>query len=1357
MPQFLEPEGKFFQGPLFPQDEPEVPVPSFRETLGAAFRQENDVFAAADLLRRQAFPRQQDFNLLESLKLRGQEWVDRGHELVGVQSDAELDDRIARIKKEEGDRDTLYRSGIPGFVAMAAAGAVSPTSLIPFIRGATGIRSIAAGAMSVAAGAAAQEAVLFANQETRTRGEAGFSIAASTVLGGILGAVGHTLRPRDIERMASDMVRAPGTETISTPTPFSHESTVGAAATPTVIRDAGKLKKGWGAQFLSPLSPVTRGFEQWNAPRPLKDAGGSTQVRRMTAGFTQSGLGLEENKNFVSAAAGGNVEDLKRTYAAISYKGHKAIDDAFIEYALDGARGIMKKERAIWAAKRAPDKLDYPQFKTAITEALWRGLPADTDPHVLRAAKQIDEQVYKPLYDEAVEVGIFTGEEKLVGDMGYANRIYNNEAIIRRRSDFVKLLANNYAKNLEKQFGEGAAKITERTAKDQQLLEDMALTVEEVKKLRDELQGKKAKLEADAPDKVKTILSENRMRKDVLRDLQARIKEGAVAAPGETPAGALKRLEEVAKMKQQAEMIAEAIKDKLGLGGEDLQKFLADKKAIDRRLWSLAKAHGLAEEKLQKKLMKIEANEEAQIDTLLRAQKQLSKLQKFLDAGSDAEFEKELGKLKNRFEEEAQRFDKLEEKRVALETDGELPDNLREGPLPPEEALAKRTDAITERMNSMAKRIDELDSFDRDAWRAEVNQMMRDIADTHARINAKRVLRNEKLWRGVENLSPEKRAAMREALGKKIKERPAEFIGRWQGRASDIDLLNGKADFTAHAEELAEQVTRKILGTERRLAYSEIIQNERGPELARLLNIPSTEIKDFLETDIEKQVAVYTRTLGSDIAIARVFGSPDASEEFAKLTQEMEQNIKSVDSMTDKKGNPLSDEAKEKLRVEYYKFYEDARKDLYVLLERAKSLRGIPRDPDSWSARAARTAMDLNYLRYMGGVVISSVADPARVVMRHGLIRTMRDGVLPMITNMKAIRMSQREAKLAGTALDPVMHTRMYSLTDIFDDAYRGTVAERGIHYASTRLGSIALFDLWNSASKQFSAGVINARLLDSIALVNGEKGSAKAVAKAQEFLARNNIDEELAQTIWKEVTNGKGGGKVNGVWLPNTEDWNVADPAVARARRAYRAALASEVDSTIVTPGFERPSWVDSSAPARLIAQFRSFGFSSTQKTLMAGLQEHDAAFFNGAMISLGLGALSYYLWATMAGGEAYDEMLKASPEKWVDEMITRSGLTGIFDEVQRTAQRIPVLRDYASLSGGRSTRREGGDLIEGILGPSFDMLDKGATILSGIDEPTRQTLHAARQLLPFQNVFYFRQLLDKVEQTIDLPERRK
>lgn len=288
------------------------------------------------------------------------------------------------------------------------------------------------------------------------------------------------------------------------------------------------------------------------------------------------------------------------------------------------------------------------------------------------------------------------------------------------------------------------------------------------------------------------------------------------------------------------------------------------------------------------------------------------------------------------------------------------------------------------------------------------------------------------------------------------------------------------------------------------------------------------------------------------------------------------------------------------------------------------------------------------------------------------------------------------------------------------------------------------------------AAVTTNARLIDSIGIVMGEKATAKEVKEATEFLASVNITPDIAETIWRTADTG-GIEKVNGVWLPNTELWDVSQPHIRAARRAYRAALAGEVDDTIIKPGFERPSFVDKNVGMRLLTQFKSFALSSTQKNVMAGLQQHDMAYVNGMMISLAMGALSYYLYAKAAGGRTEQIMEQSIKdgnwELWADEAIARSGQTAIFDSVQRFANRVPIVNKFTSFSGGPRTKTIGGGLPEELLGPSFDLLVKLGKVVQSAnpDEEnfglTRQEMHLARQLLPFQNLAYTRRLLDQIE----------
>ena len=151
--------------------------------------------------------------------------------------------------------------------------------------------------------------------------------------------------------------------------------------------------------------------------------------------------------------------------------------------------------------------------------------------------------------------------------------------------------------------------------------------------------------------------------------------------------------------------------------------------------------------------------------------------------------------------------------------------------------------------------------------------------------------------------------------------------------------------------------------------------------------------------------------------------------------------------------------------------------------------------------------------------------------------------------------------------------------------------------------------------------------------------------------------------------------------------------------------------------------------------------------------------AYLNGSMMSLALGALSYYTWAISRGGTAYEKAMEFNSEEWVYEAVQRSGLLGILAEGTRIGEQIPALNDYAIFGGEGRQARRASSVLGAVLGPSYDLSERLANIALGLDEPTQSTLYQARVgLVPYQNVFYFRRLLDQMENSVGsmLPERR-
>jgi hypothetical protein len=1306
-------------------------VPSWGDTIDAAFGLENDVIAGYNLMNRPVFKAQPNYPLVDRLKAAGipeWEWED----YVGVQSDDELIFAQQQIIGERKRRDVLARSGGAGIAAGVAAGILSPTIFIPILGTGSRAARIAKAFGYSAAAATAQEAALLQDQRTRTDAEALFSIGASTVLGGILGTAASLLSKVEFDRMASDMVNP------NLGTTIPKVSSVGAEAVAPEI--AGKFKYGPGIDTLSRIGPVTRVIQQPHAPKIEGVKLESAQARWIGSQFGDAGLGFERNIEGIAAAPGGNIEHMATTYMRNLFEGLTASDRAYKEYFFAGnPPRVLANTIATASSLLGSTRMNREQFNQAITEHIWTGIESPI-PQVNQAAAAIEKKLFRPLFDEAVEVGIYDIREDVEGaiqkllkaDKSYATRMFLAPAVQRNLTKFIKIIADRYENKLNEAFLKEFERFVKRKQKITTRIEDLERPAKEVQELRNQLLEDLKKLESDRSPETVKFATDLKALRSALRNEKDPTKKKSLK-------------EALRKFKEKTPLEYSKLNEKRGV--------------IRARLRNLLHSRAMAEERQLIKLDKIEKLEELSLAAMSKAATVAYELITFLRKGRDTDFNKKIKSLQKEFADAlavaSRQLDKYDEQVTKLvSTSPEDTNKLL--------AIEQRTENITARLNARVAELEKLETFDRAAWRVEVQQAIDDIMQPTLEINNRRALRMQRLMEQADRLDPALIPGKVEKLKKKLIDAATQLRDRLRERGGlDIDLDSGKASFREFAEDIARDAARKILGVNGRIQFNDLIREKRGPEIARALDVPSIELKDFLDHDIDRIMRVYARTMAADISIARRLGTPNGQLVFENLARERFEKTEAVAKLKDKKGNPLSQEKQEKYREAIGDFYDSLEIDLQTLLQRVRHERGVPQDPESWAARGASLALMANTMRYMGGVTISSLADPGRVIQRFGLTRTFRDAFLPFITALKELRMSQREGKLAGTALDPVLHARAQSVFDLMDDVRPRTKIERVAQWGTSKIGLIALFDYWTSAWKQVAAGLANAKLLDAIETVMTNRGGEKALKRATEYLAKKNLVGDDVPIIWQQVTGGPGGGKVKGVWLPNTDKWNISDPNIARALRSYRSALVSEVDDTIITPGLERPSWVDRNLPGKLIAQFKSFGFSSTTKTLMAGLQERDAAHLNGMLISLALGALSYYTWAVSVGGAAYTEMKNASYEKWIDEAISRSGMLSAFDFVQQVGQSIPLTRPYMSLSGGISSRREGGDLVDALSGPSMDALDSVARILIGIDSPTRTTLHAARKLLPYQNLIGWRRALDAIESsvadTFGLPEWRK
>jgi hypothetical protein len=1301
------------------------------DTVGAVFRLENPVVAAVDLMTRPAYESDPTFDVEANLKAAGM-WEDYRWNYLGVNSAQEFLDVTRRIQQEEKDRALVQSAGAGGVVAAMFAGLLSPTALLPFVGQLRGLKALGTGAAWGFAGGAIDEIPLQMAQETRTLDEGIFAVAASTVLSGVLGgAVGYLAKPLD--DAANDMVRSL-TEPPIPSTPFASigpkAASVGAEAAEAAPR-AGGLKSALGQEkeLLGGISPVTRVLRQ----EEIKTD------QWIMAQLSDAGLALEGNAKGIATAVGGTAENNILTHWAKAADVARKLDDAFARYMLgkQGQSSALDRARSnIASIMPGRTKMSKSEFRRAVGRAMYNG-----DQHeigeVAEVAAFTRKRVYEKLYEEGKKAGVFA-QAKSFDDAAeyiaskaesYLNRDYNLEAIKAERPRFMRILSTHYANKLGGQFQQELEKLLARTDKDSTRLADIQRPEDEVKALQKQFTDDLAQLDAARTEEQVAL-------DDYISDLRSLARD--------------KKLSEA--QRKDARDMAKMLEETGGAGERQ-----ATRRALKQRLQNLNRSFAVKNQQLKSKLDKIGRSEELSLNTMKAAIRKAQKFLGQLDQLSDEGFAKEISELKNRFAAAADQYDKGEERigKLLSEPDDNIDDLLKQE--------GKQQDRA-ERLTNLADELGNVEDLDRESLRLLVNEALDEALAKTNRINGRRFSRAERLKAQVAELDPKKLQEEVDKLRRTMDERTAGFFDKWQASgAKSVQVKPGFIpDFNTYAEDIARRVTERILGTNARIAGMDLVMEGKGAELARVLDIDSNLIMDFLDTDIEHLVSQYIRTIAPDIEIRKKLGdyAPGLGErnyEFQKRNEEVAARSKQLED--DMRAAGKSDEEIKKAQLKFSKQEAENMRDISAVIGRLRHEWGLPKDPLAMSARLGRVAMNLNVLRYMGMVTVSSLPDLAAPVMKYGMMRTFRDGWVPFVKQLAGLRLTSRELRLAGSALDLVLHSRARAISDIGDYMVRGSKFEKGLEWTTSKIGLVALFDYWTTAMKQITGSVANAKIMDDIRLIMEGGGNAKDRAKAADFLASAGINEDLARSMWKEITTPGGSDIVDGVLWPNTEAWSNAAGAVD----AYRAAIIRETNRTIVTPGVERPLMSDSSLPGKLLFQFKSFALSSTTKVLLSGLQQRDMAVATGSVISLALGGLSYYIWANVTGGKALEDLNAALDDfegegwkKFMDEAISRSGILASLSMGQDIMSTLPMDLPV-NFSGQRNTRQADNDFIDAVGGPSVDLLKRMVGALPSEDSETGELEWGQRQarqlrlgLGAFQNTLGIRHIYDAIENAV-------
>lgn len=522
--------------------------------------------------------------------------------------------------------------------------------------------------------------------------------------------------------------------------------------------------------------------------------------------------------------------------------------------------------------------------------------------------------------------------------------------------------------------------------------------------------------------------------------------------------------------------------------------------------------------------------------------------------------------------------------------------------------------------------------------------------------------------------------------------------------------------------EILDNITRRkpYIDLEGTSDYFDFIKNASGAQ-RRTFEIPDELVEEFLERDVEAVIRHHTQTMGMDIELARRYGSFDLKTQIDEVANEYDRLIdEAVDFETRSK---LAKDKKRDLE------------DLMGLRDRLRGTYGASKDPHTLASRAVRVMKSFNVLTGMGSAMISSVPDIARLVMVEGLSNAYHRGFKTLFNEQASLirDMAKPELDKAAVSIDAVLGMRaraMSDMGDLFGSRYQ---IERSLNSASGMYMFINGMNIWNQVLKEISGNITMLRMTESIMK---QGGWSRLTRTEKEKLLKNGIGQNDYQIMRREIR--RNGERRGNEWLPNTEGWSDAGQ-----RLKFRIALNQNVERTIITPGAgDRALWT-STEVGSLMTQFKSYGQASMVRMLTAGLQEKDAAFWQGAFLLVGLAGMVNEM-KRVQYGITSDE----SADQKLLNAIDRSGILGWFMDVNNSIEKVsdyklgmrPFLTDKNSYPVHANAK------ISSIFGPSASAILNGSEVLGDVlgNEVDSQTAKNLRFIFPTGNLWYLDPVLD-------------
>lgn len=1333
----------------------DAPEPSFMETLGAAFRQENLIGSAltyaSDYTQDQLRRVDRNYNVFDDLE--GYEQYADSFETVYNREAAQA--VKARIDQEKSDRDTLAASGWTGVGLSMGAAMLDPTILLPggaLVKagriGYSGVRSAAAVGGAAAVATTVQEAGLQATQELRTGTESAINIGGSAILGGLIGAGASRFFSRAEWSRASRAIEDDLAGEVPNPrevteTIVQRMRSAGAASVDEIPLDDLGIGGGRAVQIVANATAAARinpGIQTMMSP--------SRSVREVYARMVDNPV--YSNMNMDGRTLGPDVENLVKQYqrGALA-KWITSSRSLYKEAKANGYRGTIR------------------EFNEAVARAGRRG---DVDPggneQITKAAQEARSMVFDPLLQRAKAAGLLPEDVKVSTSASYVTRLWNRQRLIGEEDRFREIARRYFSQEMDRaiirqeetQLGNKVVdtmfvedrfnrafdrlqSVEARLAKRQAARDAKLSRMTNLERRRfDVLRGRAPRPVVDAlregkeGDTLVNFANETRRaqkddgaKRPVLGILKSRggvrigsTLDGELRAMGVTPKTAPGLFKNGSGRGAADNIVAEEYEIFQSLAVDDNGYVLQDEilEAIRQEMagaplrspdqqgeMSIASA---MDENLTEWLDSVGLEPDATIGQIRQRMNEVLGQERALD-----DVDMQIARIRQEIEEFDTATDAVRNERIISEAEAK---NIADELATLEEAINANADLA--RSSPAVARIVDYAKARREFGKARYDQTrINGRLDALKRVDAEGRLTPEleaemvKLARDAEEIQArvDKASArsnkLRGMLPKQKKELP-EFID-----ASDRD---------DYIEQIITSVFNNLTGKGKGDVPEWLVPVTRGPLKDRTFNIPDEMIEDFLENDMELIMRRYTRTMAAEVELADKFGRADMKDQFDEITREYEEL----------RANATTPAERERLNLL-------EKRDVDNLAAFRDMIRGTYRASEEGSvwSKITRAALTWNYIRLLGGVTLTSLADTARIIGVHGVRATMREALPALTRGLKAAKISVQDGRDLGAITERVLQSRLASLADLQDPYAYGSKFERMLSNASNGFSKLTLLGWWNDTMKTVASVMTQNRMMRNAL---DWQGAGKI---EQNYMAYLGIDEDMASRIAGQFR--KHGMQEEGIYGANVADWD--DELAART---WGAALNKDVDRTIITKGVaDTPLWMKTNW-GKLIFQFKSFMLASHQRILIAGLQERPHRFAEQMLMGTTMGMMIAYLKMVERGDTDEADALVNNPGRWVADGLDRSGIFSIIFDATNTADKvvssyggpnIGINRLFSEIAGdensaGGSTRYASRNATGAVGGPSLGIFEDLANIAASIGKQdfTKGSVNAMIRQIP-------------------------